>query len=145
MASLIERYADRVVGILSCYDRVIVRGSIAGFNYAEGMATYLRVQKIRLFDFPQFAKPLRDEIRLNAEQLAQKHGIAVQFLRDHKERKEAIVGRILRGTRGCLRAGSDSVRHGGMPNVRATIRPSDGAHHAAVKTWEVPALLFLFY
>jgi hypothetical protein len=95
MSTLVERYADRVLGVLSCYDRVIVRGGIRGFDYAQAMESYLRWRGIRLFDFPKFAKPYRDAIRDNAEQLARAHGIAVQFLRDHKERKEDIVARIL--------------------------------------------------
>jgi hypothetical protein len=95
MADLLQRYADQILGVISCYDRVIVRGTIPGFAYAKGMESYLRTQQIRLFDFPRFAMPLRDAIRSNAEQLAQAHGIAVQFLRHHEERKEAIVERIV--------------------------------------------------
>jgi hypothetical protein len=41
------------------------------------MESYLRWRGIRLFDFPKFAKPYRDAIRDNAEQLARAHGIAV--------------------------------------------------------------------
>jgi hypothetical protein len=81
--------------VLSCYDRVIVRGGIRGFDYAQAMESYLRWRGIRLFDFPKFAKPYRDAIRDNAEQLARAHGMAVQFIRDHRERKEEIVVRIL--------------------------------------------------
>ena len=95
MATLVERYADRVLGVLSCYDRVIVRGYIRGFEYAKAMESYLRAHDIRLFDFPKFAKPYRDAIRDNAEQLAWGHGIAVQFIRNHRERKEDIVARVL--------------------------------------------------
>jgi hypothetical protein len=28
MADLVQRYADQILGVLSCYDRVIVRGRI---------------------------------------------------------------------------------------------------------------------
>ena len=95
MADLLERYGDRILGVLSCYDRVIVRGGIFGLNYAKGMEAYLRSREIRLFDFPQFAMPLREGIRDNAEQLAEVQGIKVQFIRDNKTRKEAIVSKIL--------------------------------------------------
>ena len=95
MADLVQRYDDRIVGVLSCYDRVIVHGRIPGFGYAKGMASYLRAQGIRLFDFPTFAQPLRDEIRSNAEELAAAHGIEVQLIRHREQRKEAIVAKIL--------------------------------------------------
>jgi hypothetical protein len=95
MATLVERYADRILGVLCCYDRVIVRGRIPGFNYAQGMESYLRARGIRLFDFPKFAMPYREAIRDNAEHLARTHGIQVQFIRHHDQRKEQIVARIL--------------------------------------------------
>ena len=95
MADLVQRYADRILGVLACYDRVIVRGGIPGLNYAKGMESYLRARGIRLFDFPQFAMPFREAIRDNAEQLAQAEGIEVQFIRHHETRKEDIVARRL--------------------------------------------------
>jgi hypothetical protein len=94
MAGLVERYADQILGVLSCYDRVIVRGRLAEIDYAKGMAAYLRADGVRLFDFRQWANPLRDEIRNNTERLAQEHGIEVRFVRGN-ERKETIVAEIL--------------------------------------------------
>ena len=40
-------------------------------------------------------EPLRDQIRRNAEQLAESNGIKIQFLRKSKHRKEDIVRKIL--------------------------------------------------
>ena len=96
MTDLAQRYADRIVGVLSCYDRVIIRGQIPGFAYAKGMESYLRAQHVRLFDFPRFAMPFREAIRDNAEQLAQAHGITVQFIRHHETRKEHIVSEMIK-------------------------------------------------
>jgi hypothetical protein len=48
MSTLVERYADRVLGVLSCYDRVIVRGGIRGFDYAQAMESYLREKALDL-------------------------------------------------------------------------------------------------
>ena len=95
MAGLVDRYAARVLGVLSCYDRVIVRGGIPGLNYAKGMETYLRQRNVLLFDFPQFAMPFREAIRVNAEELAEAHVIKVQFIRNNETRKEAVVSQIL--------------------------------------------------
>jgi hypothetical protein len=91
MADLVQRHADRILGVLSCYDRVFVRGRIPGLDYAKGMESYLRARDIRLFDFPKFAMPFREAIRDNAEQLAQAEDIEVQFIRNRDVRKEDIV------------------------------------------------------
>src|ERR1043165_8904211 len=80
-ASLLDRYAHQIAGVLSCYDRVIVTGTLPGVCYAEGMAAFLRARHLRLFDFPRFAEPLRDAIRANAERLAQENGLEIEFIR----------------------------------------------------------------
>ena len=50
MTLLTERYADQIAGVVSCYDRLIIMGTLPGVCYAEGMASYLRTHNIRLFD-----------------------------------------------------------------------------------------------
>ena len=42
---LTERHAQQVAGVLSCYDRVIVQGTLPVFCYAEGMTAYVRLQE----------------------------------------------------------------------------------------------------
>ena len=88
MASLLERYQDKIRGVLSCFDRVIIQGTLPGLCYAEGMTSYLYAKKIRIFDYPQWAEPLRDRIRANAEELAQQNGINIEFLRKAKDFKD---------------------------------------------------------
>ena len=87
---------------MSCYDRVLLSGTLPGLCYADGMAAHLRSQGIRLFDYPRWAEPLRDEIRDNAERVAREAGVAIEFVRRSKSvRKEDIVAAVLarRGTR----------------------------------------------
>ena len=75
MALLTERYADKIRGILSFYDRVIIQGTLPGFCYAEGMTSFLNANNIRIFDYPRFAEPLRNELRENAEQIAKENEV----------------------------------------------------------------------
>ena len=55
MPSLQERYADRIVGSLGCYDRVVLQGTLPKLCYAQGMGFILRDRGIRLFDYAKFA------------------------------------------------------------------------------------------
>ncbi len=98
--SLIERYANRIRGVISCYDRIIVQGTLPVFCFAEGMTSYLYAHQIRIFDYPRFAEPLRDAIRTNAERLAGENGIEIEFIRKAHIRKEDIIANVLkrRGT-----------------------------------------------
>jgi hypothetical protein len=49
---LTERYADRIGGVLSCYDRLVITGTLPMVCYAEGMTRYLNTRGIRIFDLP---------------------------------------------------------------------------------------------
>jgi hypothetical protein len=39
--SLTDRYDDRIAGILSCYDRLLITGTVPVICYAEGMTRFL--------------------------------------------------------------------------------------------------------
>ena len=95
MASFIDRYRDRMAGELSCYDRVVIHGILQSLCYAKGMEACLRAHNIRFFEFSKFVKPLRDQIQTHAAELAKANGIKIQYLRNHEERKEDIVSKIL--------------------------------------------------
>src|SRR3954452_23166850 len=93
--SLTERYDDRIGGILSCYDRLVITGTLPGVCYAAGMAGYLNAKGIRIFDYPEFAKTLRDRVRDRAASLAAEAGIAIEHIAKPHVRKEDVVARVL--------------------------------------------------
>ena len=100
LALLTERHAEQIAGVLSCYDRVIVQGTLPVFCYADGMTAYLTKRRIRIFDFTQFAKPPTDAIKANAEALAAANGLNIDYVRKKNFRKEDRVKAVLqeRGT-----------------------------------------------
>ena len=98
MNPFVERHRDKISGLLSCFDRVVITGTLPDIGYAGAMAGYLSYHKIRLFDYPRWAEPLRDELRNHAEQLARESGIEIEFIRRHKAfRKEDRIKAIIRG------------------------------------------------
>ena len=53
MASqLEERYDERIAGVLSCYDRVVVTGTLPSVCYAEGMTRFLFANAIPYLRLP---------------------------------------------------------------------------------------------
>jgi hypothetical protein len=48
---LTKRHARQIAGVLSCYDRGVVQGTLRVFCYADGMTAYLTKRRIRFFDF----------------------------------------------------------------------------------------------
>jgi hypothetical protein len=90
-----ERYRDKLVGMLNCYDRLIFTGTLPAFCYPEGMTAYLKSHGIRIFDYTKFAEPLREQIRLNAETIAKESGVEIEFVRKTIFRKESRIKQIL--------------------------------------------------
>ena len=96
MSLLTERYANQIIGTLSCFDRIVLTGILPGICYAKGMEGYLRSRNILLTDYPRFAEPFRDNVRQTIEQAAKDAGIEIEFVRSAKGfRKEARVQQVL--------------------------------------------------
>jgi hypothetical protein len=96
MTLLTERYASKIRGQLSCYDRIVIQGTLPGLCYAQGMTTYLNINKIRIFDYPRFAEPLRNQLRDNAEKVAQDNGLQIEFIKKKNFRKADRIEQIIK-------------------------------------------------
>lgn len=95
-AKLLQRYQQDIVGVLGCFDRVVVTGTLTEVAYPEALAAVLCREGIRCFDLGQFAEPLRLRIRDNALAQAQAAGLNVQYLAKSKGvRKEALIAEVL--------------------------------------------------
>ena len=94
---LSDKYNADLHGVLNCYDRIIITGNVHPLCYSKGMTKYLYVHKIRIFDYAtQFAEPLREAIRANAEAVAEENGVEIEFIRKSKAfRKEDRIREIL--------------------------------------------------
>ncbi len=92
---LIERYRERLHGVLSCYDRIVVTGTLPQACYAEGMTAFLKAQGVRIFDYPRFAEPLRNALRARAQELATSAGITIEHISKAHIRKEDVVAKAL--------------------------------------------------
>jgi hypothetical protein len=120
MILLTERYANKIRGQLSCYDRIVIQGTLPGLCYAQGMTTFLNINKIRIFDYPRFAEPLRNFLRENAEKIAQDNSLQIEFIKKKNFRKEARIEQILKN-RG---------EHPGMVHIFSAMEPC-----ATYKPW----------
>jgi hypothetical protein len=93
--ALIERYGNFLHGVLSCYDRMVMTGTLPQVCYAAGMTRFLAARSIRIFDYPRFAEPLRDAIRARAQELSAATGIEIEHLRSAHIRKEDVVAKVI--------------------------------------------------
>ena len=102
MELLTKRYYDKIGGLISCYDRILLKGTLPTVCYAQGMTSYLFKNNILIFDYTKFAEPLREKMRLHAEQLAATNNLTIEFIRSNKARKEDIVKKHFDGKKAGL-------------------------------------------
>ncbi len=94
-ADLIERYAANLHGVLSCFDRILITGTLPGACYAAGMTSFLNASGIRIFDYARFAEPLRERIRVRSQEVCVAAGIEIEHVNKSHIRKEDLVARVL--------------------------------------------------
>jgi hypothetical protein len=76
--SLTDRYDDRIAGVLSGDDRVVITGTLPRVCYADGIAPHLHANGIPVSDYPEFAKRSRDRVRESAAPLAAGAGVTIE-------------------------------------------------------------------
>lgn len=97
MSQLTDRYANQIAGTLECLDRVVITGTLPTACYAEGMTRFLSAHQIRIFDYFDFTKPLKNTLHENAKRRAGEAGLEIEFIRKSKDvRKEQRIQEILK-------------------------------------------------
>lgn len=100
MELLTTTHSHSISGVISCFDRVIITGTLPQICHSQGMTSYLYSKGVRIFDYPRFAEPFKNALRANAEKLARDNGIEIEFVAKSHIRKEDLVKKVLekRGT-----------------------------------------------
>ncbi|HOY32333.1 MAG TPA: hypothetical protein PKW80_10675 [Bacteroidales bacterium] len=91
MKLLTDTYKSEIAFVLSCYDRLILTGTIPEISFSQGMTTFMYRNGVKIFDYPKFAEPFKDVIRTNAERIAKENGLSIEFIRKSSIRKESII------------------------------------------------------
>ena len=144
MNPFVERHQDKIAGVISCFDRVVITGTLPDIGHAQAMAGYLTYHDFRLFDFPRWAQPLREDIRNHAQRLAAKSDLKIEFIRNHKAfRKEQRIKDVLK----------ERGEHPGLVHIFsametcASYRPwhDKKTHHTSLKSSISKCLHYYFY
>lgn len=94
-SALEDRYDDRIAGVLSCYDRVVITGTLPTVCYAEGMTRFLYANGIQIFKYPDFAMTLRERVREQVASIVAEAGVTIEHIAKSHIRKEAVVAKVL--------------------------------------------------
>ena len=95
MERFLHRHADRVVGVLSGFDRILFRGTLRSLSYLQGMDKFLGSQRVLYKDFGAFAQRLSDQVKAHAEVIAHQHQRPLCYLESAQQSKEDIARAIM--------------------------------------------------
>jgi hypothetical protein len=95
LSRFVAKFTSLIVTVLSCFDRVIIKGYLPITNgpALEGFVDH--VLKIRRKDFMAFAEKQSESLVDHAKRLAREAGAEYRYLQG-KPRKDKLVGEILR-------------------------------------------------
>ncbi len=96
MKLLTGRHQAELLGVLSCYDWIIITGTLPGACYAGGMTSFLNSRHIKIFDYAKvLAYPWRERVRQCALDLADRQGIAIEHVNKPHIRKEGLIAKVI--------------------------------------------------
>lgn len=96
MQSFIQRHSSQVIGVLSGFDRVRLRGTLRWLSNVRGMMDYLSVVSVLLKDFTGYAKEITEQIRQRTKQDAEQAGRPLIYLNNSQTSKEEQAREIAR-------------------------------------------------
>jgi len=94
MQRFLERHSERVIGVLSGFDRLLFRGSVKSLSYARGVEIFLSCQGVLIKHFAHYVKTLSDRLKRHAQQLARQQGRPYRHLYSPKSSKEDVAKQI---------------------------------------------------
>jgi hypothetical protein len=153
MHQFIAKYRDQIQGVLSGFDRLVLRGSLRRLNYGKGMEEYLWQNGVLFKDYQPHVKKISERVKKASVAPLVAKKLPVIYLRRTDVNKEQLAHQLAaeRGiTRGpvcalsCLEP-SRTFEHYGTHMVARVrpclviyhygIHPEFGWMHARIQTW----------
>jgi hypothetical protein len=94
MISFIEKLKDKINGILSGFDRLVIKGIIKPLSYTAGMMNFLYEKNILLKDFGNYVETTSKMIKQSSLKIAEKQNRPVQYLASSQIKKETLAQEI---------------------------------------------------
>ena len=94
MERFLERHQNRVVGVLSGFDRVLFQGTLRSLSYLNGLEAFLATFRVLYKDFGSFWEGLSEQLKAHAHALAEKQGRPAQYLESSAVSKEKVAQEI---------------------------------------------------
>jgi len=97
MKRFIQRFSDKIIGVLSGFDRLVLRGTLRPIAYVRGMSGFqgfLWRQQVLLKDFGRYVESVSKQLKEASCQAARTQNRPIIYLPSSKTDKRAVAQRI---------------------------------------------------
>ena len=91
MKEFIAKFSSHLLGVLSGFDRVLIRGSLRAICYPKGMMRYLSATSTLLKDFGGHVQAVSEQLKAASQARAAQLGRKVLYLTSSQVRKEDVA------------------------------------------------------
>jgi hypothetical protein len=95
MERFLTRHKDRIVGTITGFDRMLLRGTLRCISHCKGMGVFLSSQHVLLKDYGQFVQRLSNEISEHGKTFAAELGRPYEYLPSSNLSKEQRAREIM--------------------------------------------------
>jgi len=93
---ILEKYSGKVKGILSTFDRMIIKGHLLNLYATNHRYYYLQQEGVLLKDFGKYAQQVTDKIKVHAKGIAEKSNRPYLYLNSPSVSKEELAEQIMK-------------------------------------------------
>lgn len=96
MERFLQKYDGRITGVLSGFDRLVLRGTLRVLATTGGVMSFLHGVGVALENFGAYVADVTDQLKEASQQLAHQLDRPVRYLASSQIRKEAVAREIAR-------------------------------------------------
>jgi hypothetical protein len=94
MNEFLQRHDERIVGVISGFDRLVFRGTLISISYVESLEKFLGSKHVLLKDFAAFVQDCTGRIERHARAVAERAGRPYLYVASPSLSKEDLARRI---------------------------------------------------
>ncbi len=95
MNRFVNKYSDKLLGLLSGFDRLVLKGTLRPLSYPAGMMNFLFEKQVLLKEFGSYAQGVSEQLKEASLQEAIRLNRPIEYVARSDTRKEPIARRIL--------------------------------------------------
>ena len=94
MNRFVNKYSERLLGVLCGFDRLVLKGTLRPLSYTAGMMNFLFEKQVLLKDFGEYALGVSEQLKEASQQECRRLGRINQYLGSRQTDKGPIARRI---------------------------------------------------